>query len=129
MVLNLKKYSAYLIILLTLTAAIHFLLHRAAPNFIKLSYTHLYQIYGFLAVLNLVHFIGLRWLFKKWAKFAGLLFTAMSLVKMALCVLFLFPFIFPSTDLSIALVLNFMTVYFITLAFEVVFIAKNMSKP
>lgn len=128
MVLNLKKYSVSFLFLMGALLATHLLVYRAFPGFVKISRSNIFEIYLFLALLNSVHFVGLRWLFIKWAKYAGLLFTVLSMLKMAICVLYLWPYIFPSTDMSIALVLNFMVIYFVTLAFEVVFIAKNMTK-
>jgi len=128
MELNLKVYSSKLGLVMFLLVCVHLLLLRGVPIFLGITFTHIIEIYIFLLVLNLVHFIGLKWLFKKWAKFAGLLFTALSMVKMGVAILFLLPYIFPATNLSIPFVLNFMVVYFSTLTYEVVFIAKNMTK-
>ncbi|MDA3892958.1 MAG: hypothetical protein PF517_14955 [Salinivirgaceae bacterium] len=128
MKLNLKTYSFKLGILMLSLGTVHLLFYRGVPDFLGLTLRHIIEIYVFLAALNITHFIGLRWLFKKWAKYAGLLFTALSMVKMGVAIIFLFPYIFPSTDQSIPMVLNFMVVYFSTLTFEVIFIAKKMTK-
>jgi len=128
MKLNLKKFITNFALLLLLMVIIHLLLYRGAANYIKITLQQLSEIYGFLLLLNVAHFIALSWLFKKWAKYAGLLFTAISLLKMTLCVLFLWPYIFPSTINSIPVVINFMIIYLITLGYEVVFIVKNLMK-
>jgi hypothetical protein len=126
--LNLKKYIAFFLVFLSLIAILHYMLFLAFPDFIGISLKTLAEIYSFLLILNLAHFLGIKWLFIKWAKYAGFLFTGMSLVKMAVSILFLMPYIFPSTTQSIPAVLNFMGVYFLALTFEVIFIAKNMTK-
>jgi len=128
MTLNLRKYSSNLLVTIFITAGIHYLLFRAAPNLIGLDPKYLIETYVFLAILNIVHFIGLRWLFIKWAKYAGLLFTAISMVKMGISLLFLLPYIFPSTDKSVFIVINFMSVYLILLTVEVLFIVKSVNK-
>jgi len=125
MILNFKKYSLNLIILMAVLFVLHFMIYRAAPGFLSISIKMVFEIYGFLILLNLVHFIALKWLFKKWAKHAGLLFTALSLLKMGICILYLWPYMLSTTS-SLPVVLNFMAVYFATLVFEVVFIVKNM---
>ncbi len=126
MELNLKKFSLNFLVFLTLIAAIHYLLIRSFPHFMGITIKIFTEIYAFLVILNLAHFLGIRWLFKKWAKYAGFLFTGMSLLKMGVSILFLVPYIFPSTQYSTPAVLNFIGVYFFTLAFEVIFMVKNM---
>lgn len=128
MTLNLSKYISSLLITALITAGIHYLVYRAAPSLIGSDPKYLFEIYIFLIILNTVHFIGLRLLFIKWAKYAGLLFTGLSLIKMGISLLFLLPYIFPSTDKSVFIVINFMTVYFIMLTVEVLFIAKSLNK-
>lgn len=122
--LNSIKYIQQLILLMAALFAIHFLLNRALNS--NLILLQLAEIYAFLTLLNIFHFIALRWLFIKWPTYAGLLFTALSFLKMLVCVLYLWPYIFPSNENSIILVFNFMAVYFITLTFEVIFIVKNI---
>lgn len=128
MELNLKAYFTKFSAIVLALLVVHLLLVRALPNAIGITIQNLLEIYVFLLVLNAAHFFGLRWLFKKWAKYAGLLFTALSMVKMGIAILFLLPYIFPKTESSIAIVLNFMVIYFITLTYEVVYVAKNMTK-
>jgi len=126
MVLNLKKYIQNFLIIIILVGILHFLFYNAFLEYFGISIRMFFQIYGFLIFLNLLNFIALQWLFTKWPKYTGFLFTALSMIKMAFCILFLLPYIFPSNNGSISIVFNFMTVYFISLIFEVVFIAKNI---
>jgi hypothetical protein len=107
---------------------IHFLVFRAMNNVIQLSQNLLFNIYGFLFLLTLVHFISLKWLFGKWPRQAGFIFAGMSMLKMLVAVLFLFPFIYPANQNSIPLALNFVSVYLLFLAFEVVFLIKSLMK-
>jgi len=127
MVLNLKKYIINFLIVIVLFGVIHVLFLYVFPVFIGISSKILLQIYGFLFLLNLLNFLALKWLFSQWPRYAGYLFTALSMFKMALCILFLIPYIFPSNIHSVSLVFNFMAVYLIALFFEVVYIAKNMN--
>jgi hypothetical protein len=128
MVLSLKKYTLTFLLLTFAFGAVHFFIGFKAPGFLGVSVFLLFQIYAFLIFLNVLNFIGLRWLFIKWPKYAGLLFSALSMIKMGICIVFLIPYIFPSTPSSVPFVFNFMAVYFISLLFEVIFIAKNMNK-
>lgn len=128
MVSNIKKYFVLLFVALIVLFALHFLIYRAFLSNIGLSLQVLIEMYFFLAVLSVVHFVAITWLFKKWPIYAGLIFTGLSLLKMAICVLYLFPYIFPSNDSSIVIALSFMFAYFILLGIEVVFISRNMVK-
>ncbi|MBI9066678.1 MAG: hypothetical protein JEZ09_05255 [Salinivirgaceae bacterium] len=127
MTLNINKFLTHFIPTFIVLFVIHFLLVRAVPNGLGMSQKILIESYVFLFLLTLVHFLALRWLFKKWPKYSGLLFTALSLIKMGLCILYLFPYIFPPNEKSIPIALNFMVDYFILLTFEVVFLVKNMN--
>ncbi len=126
--LDFKKYTFSLVIIMTILCIVHLLIYSALPNFLNISLKILFEIYGFLILLNLVHFIALKWLFNKWAKHAGLLFTGLSLLKMGICIIYLWPYVYSSTTSALPVVLNFMTVYFATLFFEVIFIIKSMLK-
>ncbi len=128
MVLNLNKYITTLLAFTLLILGLHFLLSWLFPAFFLLQTNLLFSIYFFLLTINTVHFLGLKWLFQKWPRYSGFLFTAMSLLKMLVAFLFLFPFIFPSKTESIPLALNFMAAYLLFLFFEVVFLVKNMMK-
>lgn len=128
MVLSLKKYTLTFLPFALVFGTIHFVLSFKTPGLLGISIPLLVKIYAFLVFLNILHFIGLRWLFMKWPRYAGLLFSALSMVKMGCCIVFLIPYIFPATQSSVAFVFNFMAVYFISLLFEVIFIAKNMNK-
>jgi len=105
---------------------LHYLLIHAYSKLVGVTSDWIIEMYIFMGILTTFHFIALSWLFKKWPTFSGFLFTALSLLKMAVAVIYLLPYIYPSTPTSIAIALNFMAVYLFILAFEVVYIAKNM---
>lgn len=128
MELNLNKFLRILSLFSVLLLSLHFLLLRAFPVFIGLSAKSLLAIYLFFVLLSLAHFIGLKWLFHKWPRYSGFIFTAMSLLKMAVAILFLLPSIFPANTMAMVMALNFMTVYLAYLALEVVFLVKNLMK-
>jgi len=107
---------------------VHFLLLHIFPQFISVSISRLIEMYIFLGLLTVIHFIGIHWLFKKWPIYSGFLFTALSFLKMGIAIAYLFPDIFPATHCSIPIALNFMAVYLIILAFEVIYLTKNMLK-
>ncbi|MGE4290281.1 MAG: hypothetical protein AB7E36_16495 [Salinivirgaceae bacterium] len=128
MELNLNKFVRVFSLFSIVFIGLHFLLLRAFPSFIGLSVKSLLSIYLFLIVLSFAHFIGLKWLFHKWPRYSGFIFTAMSLSKMAVAILFLLPSIFPANATAMTMALNFMTVYLAFLALEVVFLVKNLMK-
>ena len=126
MILDIRKFLFSFLIFFLLVLLIHVALLWAFPGFINCPINQVLIIYFFLFCLNAAHFMGLRWIIKKWPKFAGLLFTALSLVKMLFSILFLLPFIFPNHEGAMPLALNFMAAYLFLLGFEVIFLAKNM---
>ncbi len=105
MELNLNKFIRVLSVFSVLFLSLHFLLLRAFPAFIAISAKSLIAIYLFLIVLSLAHFIGLKWLFHKWPRYSGFIFTAMSLFKMAVAIIFLFPYIFPANASAMVMAL------------------------
>lgn len=128
MALNLKKFASVFSLFFLGAFGLHFLFLRATHNLLGIQYNFLIEFYAFLLVLTFVHFIALRWLFKKWPKYSGLMFTALSLFKMVIAIIYLLPYIFPAAQDAIAKALNFMVVYLLFLTFEVVFVAKCMAK-
>jgi len=78
--------------------------------------------------LGITHILAIKWLFKKWPRYSGFIFTGLSLLKMTVSVLFLIPYILSTTINTIPIALNFMLIYLILLAVEVIFIAKSMGK-
>ncbi len=81
-----------------------------------------------MLVLSIAHFVSLQFIFRKWSKYAGFLFTGLSFVKMALSIVFLFPYLMPLTYQSKPFALNFIFVYFVFLIFDVVFITQELKK-
>lgn len=128
MVLSTAQFFKQFLLIVTVIFGVHFLLHRAFDSFFGYNFNTLIEIYAFLIVLSVAHFFALQWLFKKWPKYSGFIFTGLSLLKMAVCVLYLFPSIYPANEQSIPVALSFMTIYMFLLAFEVVFIAKSLNK-
>ena len=126
MKINLIKYLTSFLILIAGLFVAHFLAYRAFSNFIGISFQLLGTIYLFLLVLGVVHILAVRWLFSKWPRYAGFIFTGLSLVKMGISVLFLLPYLVSPNINALAIALNFMLIYLILLGFEVVFISKNM---
>lgn len=126
--LNVKKFLSLFFITFFATFFLHLLSYWSIPQLIKIDLDFLLKIYFFLLALSLVHFFILKVLFKNRLKYAGFIFTGMGLLKMALSILFLIPYIYPPKDNSIAHAMNFMFAYFVFLFFEVVFIVKNLQK-
>lgn len=128
MELDFKNYLLKFSIIITVLLAINILIYRMIDSLQMFGFVKLAEIYFFLIFLNIAHFFTIRQLFKKWPKYAGFLFTGLSLLKMGIAIIYLIPYIFPKTEISMPFVLNFMVVYFSTLIFEVVVVAKNMTK-
>ena len=104
--------------------AVHFLLARAFP---VCAATGIYEAHLFLFVLTMAIVLVLKFIFRKMTQKQGLFgyaFMASSLVKMALCVVFLIPIIRSDADYRIAYVVQFFVLYFAYLVMEVVLVAK-----
>lgn len=126
--LNLPKFlKSFLVFALSLFI-LHWLFWRAFAQASSIGFLQLTSIHGFLIALTLIHFLLIKWLFRKWPRQAGFIFMGMSMLKMILAVLFLFPFIYPPNTQSIQLALNFVGIYLLFLSFEVVFLVQNMKK-
>jgi hypothetical protein len=128
MLLNLKKYTAYLLAILILLWFVNVAVFKFISKTHIVPQNILLNSYIFLAVLNIIHFAGLKILFKKQAKQIGFIFMAASFLKMGVSVLFIFVYIVSNTVDSILATMNFMTIYLVLLAYEVIFILKNMIK-
>lgn len=126
--LNIKKYTAFLLIILILLWFINITIFKLIDKSHIVSQNILLNIYIFLAVLNVIHIVGLKFLFKKHTKQTGFIFMAMSFVKMGVSVLFIVVYIINNITDTIPVTMNFMTVYFVLLIYEVIFILKNMIK-
>jgi len=104
--------------------AVHFLLARAFPI---CASDGIYEAHLFLFVLTVIVVLVLKLIFRKMTQKQGLfgyVFMAASLVKMALCVVFLIPIIRSDADYRIAYVVQFFILYFSYLIMEVVLVAK-----
>lgn len=104
--------------------AVHFLLARAFP---VCAATGIYEAHLFLFLLTVAVVLVLKFIFRKMTQKQGLFgyaFMASSLVKMALCVVFLIPTIRSDVDYRIAYVVQFFVLYFAYLVMEVVLVAK-----
>ena len=89
--------------------------------------TGIYEAHLFLFVLTVAVVLVLKFIFRKMTQKQGLfgyIFMASSLVKMALCVVFLIPIIRSDADYRIAYVVQFFVLYFAYLVMEVVLVAK-----
>ena len=128
MLLNLKKYTTYLLTILILLWFVNVAVFKFIDKTHIVPQNILLNIYIFLAVLNIIHFAVLKFLFKKQAKQTGFVFMAASFLKMGVSVLFIIIYIVKNTTDSIPATMNFMTVYLALLAYEVIFILKNMIK-
>lgn len=109
--------------------AVHFLLARAFP---VCAATGIYEAHLFLFVLTMAIVLVLKFIFRKMTQKQGLFgyaFMASSLVKMALCVVFLIPIIRSDADYRIAYVVQFFILYFAYLVMEVVLVAKLLKSP
>ncbi len=104
--------------------AVHFLVARAFP---VCAAEGIYEAHLFLFVLTVAVVLVLKFIFRKMTQKQGLfgyVFMASSLVKMALCVVFLIPIIRGDADYRIAYVVQFFVLYFAYLVMEVVLVAK-----
>lgn len=104
--------------------AVQFLLARAFPI---CASDGIYEAHLFLFVLTVIVVLVLKFIFRKMTQKQGLfgyIFMAASLVKMALCVVFLIPIIRSDADYRIAYVVQFFVLYFSYLVMEVVLVAK-----
>lgn len=104
--------------------ALHFLLARAFP---VCAAAGIYEAHLFLFVLTVAVVLVLKFIFRKMTQKQGLfgyVFMASSLLKMALCVVFLIPIIRGDADYRIAYVVQFFILYFAYLVMEVVLVAK-----
>lgn len=104
--------------------AVHFLLARAFP---VCAAEGIYEAHLFLFALTVAVVLVLKFIFRKMTQKQGLFgyaFMASSLVKMALCVVFLIPIIRSDADYRIAYVIQFFVLYFAYLIMEVVLVAK-----
>ena len=104
--------------------AVHFLLARAFP---VCAAAGIYEAHLFLFVLTVAVVLVLKFIFRKMTQKQGLfgyVFMASSLVKMALCVVFLIPIIRSDADYRVAYVVQFFVLYFAYLVMEVVMVAK-----
>ncbi|MBQ3990147.1 MAG: hypothetical protein II630_04835 [Bacteroidales bacterium] len=104
--------------------AVHFPLARAFP---VCAAEGIYEAHLFLFVLTVAVVLVLKFIFRKMTQKQGLfgyVFMASSLVKMALCVVFLIPIIRGDADYRIAYVVQFFILYFAYLVMEVVLVAK-----
>lgn len=128
MKLDIRKFFISFFIIVCLAFGLHFLLYRAIFSASGLTLQFLGEMYMFLIILSAAHFLAIYWLFKKWPRYSGFIFTGLSLTKMLFSILYLFPYIFPSSEQSIMWAMNFMCLYFVLLTYEVIFIAKSMGK-
>ncbi len=128
MKLSIKKFFVSFFPIVTVAFGLHFLLYRAFLAESGLTLQILTEIYAFLLILSIAHIFAIYWLFKKWPRYSGFIFTGLSLGKMLFSILYLFPYIFPSNEQSIMWALNFMGLYFVLLTYEVIFIARSMGK-
>lgn len=104
--------------------SVHFLLARAFP---VCAAAGIYEAHLFLFVLTVAVVLVLKFIFRKMTQKQGLfgyVFMASSLVKMALCVVFLIPIIRSDADYRVAYVVQFFVLYFSYLVMEVVMVAK-----
>ncbi len=125
--LDVKQFIKSFATVFIITLIIHLFVWRSVPA-IGLTKAFFTEMYIFLLALSLAHFFCIRFMFKRWTKYAGLLFTGLGIIKIGFCVLFLLPYLIPLTDNSVPFALNFMISYFILLTFDVVFITKNIKK-
>ncbi len=127
MKLALSAFIKPFLLVVSSTFLIHVLILRIVE--LGISIPQLAEYYLILSLLSLAHFVGLKWLFRKWPRYAGLLFTGLSLFKMLLVILYLLPDLMQPGTETLSAVLNFMVVYFILLFFEVLFVVRKLLTP
>lgn len=123
----------------------------------KLLFKHLSILFGFGALMYLLHNLSLRafeilecesqflavhlflfiltsagilatlFLLKKRSSFVGIAFVGVSLLKMLMSVLFIYPVIKSDAVYVKIYVVQFMVIYFVYLTFEVVYIARLLN--
>ena len=121
---RLKEYFLSLIIFAIIAAVFHYLVFRVLPDNYKVK--GVIDMHLFLFVLTMINHVVMLIILKKKPDLMGYSFMGFSFLKMVLCVLFLLPVITNKTDQSIPYVLQFFTLYFGYLFYEVVLLLKEL---
>jgi hypothetical protein len=104
---------------------IHFLLRKAIP--LLQNKPIMFEVHIFMFFLTAGGIIASLYLLKKRSSFVGFAFVGVSVVKMLLSMVFLYPIIKGELDSPKVYVVQFISVYFIYLAYEVIYIVKLLN--
>lgn len=104
---------------------IHFFLRKTIP--ILQIRPIMYDVHIFMFFLTAGGIIASLYLLKKRSSFVGFAFVGVSVVKMLLSIFFLYPIINGELENPKVYVVQFVLIYFIYLAYEVIYIVKLLN--
>ena len=124
-----KETSSFIIQLLLFTALLFGVHYYILSQFFEGQlYFPIWTIYMFNAVLVFIVYSVLRFKSKQGSKKMYELFLGLTMLKMALAIVFLLPLFFGKSDHSQLEVINFFIPYFLFLAFEIFSLNKFLQK-
>jgi len=124
-----KETSSFIIHLLLFTALLFGVHYYILSQFFEGQlYFPIWTIYMFNAVLVFIVYSVLRFKSKQGSKKMYELFLGLTMLKMALAIVFLLPLFFGKSDHSQLEVINFFMPYFLFLAFEIFSLNKFLQK-
>ena len=124
-----KETSSFIMQLLLFTALLFGVHYYILSQFFEGQlYFPIWTIYMFNAVLVFIVYSVLRFKSKQGSKKMYELFLGLTMLKMALAIVFLLPLFFGKSDHSQLEVINFFIPYFLFLAFEIFSLNKFLQK-
>ena len=130
MIKPLLKYSGILFTFLLLVASLQYflLLYFYSDSF---ENDAIPKVYGLWLLLSILGFVPVFWLRKKKSKSTGFAYLVTSIIKMFGALTILLPVLLKPNVQNTFFALNFVLVFFITLAFELIYYIKldnNLNK-
>ena len=130
MIKPLLKYSGILFTFLLLVASLQYflLLYFYSDSF---ENDAIPKVYGLWLLLSILGFAPVFWLRKKKSKNTGFAYLVTSIIKMFSALTILLPVLLKPNVQNTFFALNFVLVFFITLAFELIYYIKldnNLNK-
>jgi hypothetical protein len=123
---EIKEFIIKLIIFAVILCGIHYFIFQILfPE--MLLFIPIWTIYLFNTVLVLTVFCYLNYKVGKGSTKGYTIFLVLTLIKMALALVFLLPLFVGKSDNSVAEVINFFIPYFIFLTFEIIYL-NNLLK-
>lgn len=120
------KFIFSILIFAIVLAGIHYLVYNALPE--KYRPQGIIEMHIFLILLTVMMHTLLTILLRKKREYMGYGFIGASFLKIMICVLFLLPEILHQKPTTVSYVLQFFGGYFAYLAFEVIFLMRELKK-